>query len=244
MKKLLILLLALLVLVGCTPKTPTEQPEPPVTDVTPEPVPEPIALSYTIGETSRTSSWSGVEVEMRIPEFTGENQSAMDVLNQYYALLAGKVMDYAEGDLQPQDNTFYNVNAGYRVTRATENTVSVLWQVLTTTNAETLNENSQSAAVFHVKTGNLLTFADIFGENAGAAKAWFVEETQKFIQDTADRNYFYEQANFLAETAFDPNSIYFDETGVNVFYHRDALGSAVIVAMPYEIAANYLAIEP
>ena len=245
MKKLLILLLALSVLAGCTQKPPAEQtPEPPVADVTPEPVPEPQPLSYTITETTRTSSWAGVEVEMRVPEFSGENQSALDVLNNYYTLLAGKVMDYAEGDLQPDGATSYYVTAGYVVSRATENTVSILWQVLTTTSAEILDTNAQSFAVFDAKTGKLLTFSDIFADNADEAKAWFVEETRKFIEDTADTNYFFEQADRLAETAFDPDSVYFDETGVNVYYHRDALGSAVIVAMPYEVAAQHLAIEP
>lgn len=240
MKKLLAILLALLLLTGCAQKPPVQEPTPPVTD----PTPEPVALSYTVEGKTESHTRDSVQIDIVTPVLTGENQAALDVINNYFTLLRGKVLDYAEGDLHPAAGETYYVTANYVATHTTENTISLLWQVVTTTSAEILGANLQTAVVFDAKTGNLLTFSDIFGANADAARSWFVEQTRTFIKDTADTNYFYEQAEALADTAFDPNNVLFDESGVSVFYPREALGSAVIAAMPHETAAEYLAIEP
>ena len=250
MKKLLAILLSLLLLLtACTPRpqpiTPPE-PQPPVTEVTPdpEPDPEPEPLGYTVGETTKNAQYDGLHVNITLPVLTGENQAALDVINHYYELLAGKVLDYAEGDLVAAPGVSYEVHAGYQLTHASENTVSLLWQVTTVTTAESPAELTQSAAVFDVKTGNLCTFSDIFGENAADARAWFVEHLRSTIPEMAENSYFYDQWYDLVETSFDPDSVHFDAAGVNVFYTQDALGSAVIAAMPYDAAAQFLAIAP
>lgn len=243
MKKLLVILLALLFLTACTPKTPTPQPEPTPPPVT-EPIPEPAPLSYTVQGKTQSHNRDGVKIDITIPVLTGENQKALDIVNHYFTLLSGKVLDYAEGDLYPAAGASYYVAANYVATYTTENTISLLWQVVTSSSTDLMTADTQMAMVFDAKTGNLLTFSDLFGANADAARSWFVEEARRHIATTADTNYFYEQANALAESAFDPNSVLFDETGVTVFYPRDALGSVVVVSMPYDTAQEYLTLEP
>lgn len=249
MKKLLFLLLTLLFLAACAPQSEPltdPEPQPPATEVTPDPVPipEPTALSYTVGETTKNAQYDGLQVNITLPVLTGENQSALDVINNYYTLLAGKVLDYAEGDLVSVPGTSSQVVANYDLTYATENTVSILWQITTLTTAESPTEFTQSAGVFDVKTGNLYTFSDVFGESAAAVRKMFVEKLRGSIPMMAESNYFYEHWYDLADSSFDPNNFYLNEEGVFIFYPQDALGTAVDAFLSYGTLAEYLAIEP
>lgn len=248
MKKLLAILLSLLLLLtACTPRpqpiTPPE-PQPPVTEVTPDPEPEP--LGYTVGQTTKNAQYDGLLVNITLPVLTGENQAALDVINHYYELLAGKVLDYAEGDLIPQQDLgiTYEVIANYDLTYATENTVSILWQVTTVTTAESPAVFTRSAAVFDVKTGNLILLTDLFGENTETVRAKVITSWQKLISE--DKNgMFYERAHDMAASAFDPDNFFLLPGYIAFFYAPGVLSDeGAEVNWTYEELGDLLVMEP
>lgn len=245
MKKLLVILLALLFLTACTPKTPTPSPEPtpPVTEVTPTPDPEPIPRSYAWDDSPTFRQWDNVRVSMVIPVFSGENQAALDIINNYFTLLSGKVLDYAEGDLTPAPGESIVVNAEYHVYLATERTISAAWSVRTTEETKNSSTGGESHFVFDRATGNLCTFADVFGENGAAVKALAVEKAKEYICANPSA-YYYPQAEAMTETAFDPDNFFFSEAGVTFSFPADALGVSVYARIPYEELDGLLLMEP
>lgn len=242
MKKLLVILLALLLLAGCTPQpTVTEPPEPtpPVVEVTPEPEPEPAALSYSWQDNPISRQWdNNVRISMNTPVFTGENQAGLDVINEYYDLLSRKVLDYAEGDLAPRPGESYVVNAEFCVLYAAEDVLSVDWSVFTTEETSGAATGTVRYFNFVPSTGGLITFRDLFTD-ADAARGAFVEKARWTIEASPDLALYYDHWYDLADSALDTDRFYYTENGIAVTYSADDLGMTTTVEMSWEELAMY-----
>lgn len=240
MKKLLVILLAMLMLLSaCAPKTPEPQPTPPVTELTPEPepAPEPTPLSYSWEDAGADRQWNNrVRLQAVIPVFTGENQAALDIINQYFSLLLGKVLDYAEGDLSPAMGESYAVNAQYEIPYATENVLSLAWSVSTAEDSKNTLTTTVQYFNFNPSTGNLLTFRDIFRDTE-AARSAFVRKARTQMENTPG---YYEHISELADSALDVDNFYYTENGLAVYYPADAVGVATAVELSWEELSSYL----
>jgi len=246
MKKLLAILLLLLLLTACGPKEPpvldAPEPTPPTVEVTPlpEPEPEPTALSYTWTDSPMSHSWDhNVRLSMNTPVFTGENQAALDVINEYYDLLSGKVLDYAEGDLSPNAGESYVVNAEFCVLYAAEDVLSVDWSVFTTEELSGATTGSVKYFNFNPSTGGLITFRDLFPD-ADAARTAFVEKARQTIESDPNLHLYYDHWYELADSALDTDRFYYTENGIAVVYSADDLGMTTTAELSWEELAMYL----
>ena len=247
MKKLLAILLALLLLLtACGKKTTTtEEPPEPTPPVVTEPVPvedpDPETLSYTINTSTSTKAWDNVNATIHIPVLFGENLSAFTLINNYYELLQGKVLDYVEGDLLSLPGA--TVTANFDIMCAEETTLSILWYVWTVTDLTEPIKASYSAATFEPATGNLFTFASLFTD-PDAARAMFVEKAREVMEQLQNTHPLYSQWHDLADSALDTDCFYFADDSVYVFYSPDAVGTFVAVPLSYEELGDLLKVKP
>lgn len=250
MKRWIPLLLILLLLTGCKPQSqptpqPPDTPTTPTTPITPEP-----QKFYEVTDLTETYELDDcISIRITTPVFDLTQDDAEAVINPYYTLLAGKVKDYAEGDLLQQTHfpmlaSKYTVTAGYTVTHASANLLSVLWQVDTSSSDETPTQSTRSAATFDMETGNLYPFRDVFSAAPELAREKFVEKARAVIAENLGTAYYFEPWYDLADSALDLDNFYFTPDGVCVFYSRDDLGTATEVCLSYDELADCLTILP
>lgn len=183
-------------------------------------------------------------VSITRPEVQG-GTAAAEIINQYFTMLSGKVLDYAEGDLSPMPGVTYSVTAAYELTYATDQVLSFLWTVDTVTSSPEFPESTAvSAATFDGSTGNLLTFSTLFGSHVQTVRNLFAVQARKVIAAQSQNHYYFEAWQTLADTALDTDCFYLTEEGVCVFYPREALGTYTEVTLSYAILANYLTFTP
>jgi len=202
---------------------------------------KPEEIVFSVSDLTETETLGQVAVSITKPNFTLASADAAEVINQYYRLLAGKVRDYAEGDVTAMDAP-YNVTAYYRVSYVSASALSVGWTVETTTDTEAPNFSSLSAGNFDIKTGKLLTFSAIFGANAETVRTLFLDAIRAEIDaQRKDDAYYYENFAALVESEFSAERFYLAEDGIVVFYPRDALGTHTEALLPWETLRPYLA---
>ena len=219
------------------PAEPTAPAAPPdVTDslITPE------EIAFSVKDETETLSLGTVLVTITRPVVELDNADAAETINQYYLLLAGKVRDYAEGDVAAL-GVPYTVTAAYTLSYSSANALSIGWTVNTATETEAPNFSSLSAANFDVKTGKLLTFQSIFGENASAVQELYLEKIRAAVEDSLKNDaYYLDNWADLLRTEFSEERFYLAEDGIVVFYPRESLGTHTEALLGWEELNPYL----
>jgi len=235
------------------PQTPQPAPSEPVLPTEPSlptqpsvsvdpPLPEPV---FSAVDNTVVDQLAGNTVTITTPTVELPSAEAAENINQYFQLLAGKVRDYAEGDLSIQPGITSTVHAGYTLTRVSDTVLSFLWTVETTTTSPELPGNTAVSAVsFDPGTGRILTFRDIFGERAADVKALFLTEAKTIIAQREEHHYYYDGWDSLAAETMDESCFYLTDEGVCLFYPREALGTHTDVLLTWDTLAGYLAITP
>jgi len=261
----LLALCLLFSLTGCalqSPNTPQPTPEPdPV--ITPEPLPEPLPEPkpepapvvpdpvpmpnpvLRVSEKTESAVLGSTPVTITQPVVELQNTSAAEIIHQYFSMLSGKVRDYAEGDLALQPGISCTVTAGHTLTYSSASALSFLWKVETATSSPELpGSTTVSAVTFDPVTGRLLTFRDVFGDKSGTARDLFIAKARTVIAQRAADHYYFEGWNELAASGLDEACYYLTETGVCLFYPREALGTYTEVPLTWDELSACLAITP
>lgn len=220
---------------------PPAQTEPTAPSAPTDSMVKPEETVFSVTDLTETDTLGQVAVTITTPKFTLANADAAEVINQYYRLLAGKVRDYAEGDVAAMDAP-YKVTAYYRVSYHSAGALSIGWTVETTTDTEAPNFSSLSAGNFDIKTGKLLTFSAIFGANAEKVRGLYLDAIRAEIAaQLKDDAYYYENYTALVESEFSGERFYLADDGIVVFYPRDALGTHTEALLTWETLKPYLA---
>jgi len=251
MKRIFAALLAISVCISlaactlCKPQTTDETPgvQAPPSSPVPDPVPPVISGENKVESVGELLDYPAASVRISRPAVRLENQSAAEIINNYYTLLSAKVKDYVEGDLTPNPMTeeYFTVTAEYTVTYFAENRLSILWEVTTASSLQTPFATAVSAASFDTQTGNLLTFDALFGKNATAVQGKFVQKARNDIGILAEEHYYYENWWDLAETALEPDDFYLSQEGITVFYSREKLGTYTEILLTWESLEGLMA---
>jgi hypothetical protein len=201
----------------------------------------PAKTQFSLTDAKEDLSLGGVKVTITKPVVTLGSADASDAVNQYFNLLAGKVRDYAEGDVAAMA-TDYAVTATYKLTYESETAVSFAWIVDTHTETEAPNFSSQTTASFDKNTGKLLTFDGIFGANTATAKNLFLQAAKTAVEAALKEDaYYFDQWQGALETEFSKERFYLCQQGIVVFYPRESLGTLTEALVTWDNLAPYLA---